>query len=348
MAAMMDNEYFRKITTTAILIILVVLSFLILKPILLSIIMGLIMAVVFSPAYDWILRKTKMKSIALISICLFLMVLIILLFWLLMPIFVKQSFEIYVAAQKIDFVQVFTKIFPSLSAEEFTAQFGSIFSGFITSSLNSLVTSVSSLLLNFPIIFLHMIVVFATFFFVLKDKDEILEYLKSLLPFSKDVERRLFQSSTNITRSVIYGQIVIGFIQGLIAGLGFLFFGVPNTIFLTLLAVLAGILIIGPAIIWIPVVIYLLLAGNGFAAAGVTFFGIISAVIDNFLRPFFISKSSKMHPLLSLTGMIGGVLFFGILGFIIGPLVLAYVIIILEIYRGKELQGFLLKSPEPN
>ncbi|MEK6820027.1 MAG: AI-2E family transporter [Nanoarchaeota archaeon] len=348
MAAIMDNEYFRKITTTAILIILVVLSFLILKPILLSIIMGLIMAVVFSPAYDWILKKTKMKSVALISICLFLMTLIILLFWFLMPIFVKQSFEIYVAAQQIDFVQVFTKIFPSLSAADLSSQFGSIFSGFVTSSLNSLVTSVSGLLLNFPVIFLHMIVVFATFFFVLKDKEEILEYLKSLLPFSKDVERRLFQSSTNITRSVIYGQIVIGFIQGLIAGLGFLFFGVPNTLFLTLLAILAGILIIGPTIIWIPVVIYLLLAGNGFAAAGVTFFGIISAVIDNFLRPFFISKSSKMHPLLSLTGMIGGFLFFGILGFIIGPLVLAYVIIILEIYRGKELQGFLLKSPEQN
>ena len=57
-----------------------------------------------------------------------------------------------------------------------------------------------------------------------------------------------------------------------------------------------------------------------------------------------ISKSSKMHPLLSLIGMIGGFFFFGILGFILGPLILAYVIIILELYRGKELQGFFLKQ----
>jgi len=51
-----------------------------------------------------------------------------------------------------------------------------------------------------------------------------------------------------------------------------------------------------------------------------------------------------MHPLLSLTGMIGGFFFFGILGFILGPLILAYVIIILEIYRGKELHGFFVKN----
>src|SRR3989344_9577226 len=281
MAGMIDNEYFRKITTTAILIVLVILSFLILRPILLSIIMGIIMAVVFSPGYSWILRKTKLKSIALILTCIFLIVLIVLPFWFLMQIFIKQSFEIYVAAQKIDFVQVFTKIFPSLNAEEFTAQFGSVFSGFITSSLNSFVTSVSTMLLNFPIIFLHMVVVFATFFFILKDKDEILDYLRSLMPFSKDVEKRLFQSSTDITLSVIYGQIIIGVIQGLIAGIGFFIFGVPNTLFLTLIAVIAGILpIVGPTIIWIPVVIYLLLAGNSVAAAGVTVFGVFSAIID--------------------------------------------------------------------
>ena len=180
MVAIMDNEYFRKITTTAILIVLVILSFLILKPILLSIIMGIIMAVVFFPVYSWILKKTKLKSVALISICLFLVVLIVLPFWFLMPIFVKQSFEIYVAAQKIDFVGVFTKLFPSLNSEQFTSQFGSVFSGFVTSSLNSFVTSVSTLLLNFPILFLHMVVVFATFFFVLKDKEEILDYLRGL------------------------------------------------------------------------------------------------------------------------------------------------------------------------
>ena len=340
-----DNEYFKKIMTTAILFILLVLSFLILRPILLSVIMGVILVAVFSPPHDWILKKTKSKFLSLTLICVFIVLMIVLPFWFLMPVFVKQSFEFYVAAQQIDFVQTFANIFPSLSQEQISSEFGSVFSGFITKSLNALVTSFSEVLLNFPTIFLQLIVVFATFFFVMKDKDEIMDFVRSLIPFSKDVEKRLIQSSTDITLSVVYGQIVIGIIQGLIAGFGFLIFGVPRTIFLTLLAVLAGILpIIGPTIIWIPVVIYLLISGNTFAAAGVAFFGVISAVIDNFLRPFLISKSSKMHPLLSLIGMIGGFFFFGILGFILGPLILAYVIIILELYRGKELQGFFLKQ----
>lgn len=348
MALIIDNEYFRKITSTVILVILLILTFLILKPILLSIIMGVILAIVFSPAYEWIYKKAKMKSVSLILICLFLILIIVLPFWFLMPLFVKQSLEVFIAVQKIDFAQLFARIFPALSeAGDFSTEFGPLFSSFITKSLNTFVNSISDTLLNFPIIFLHLVVVFATFFFVLKDKDEILEYIRGLLPFSKDVEKKLFNSSTDITYSVIYGQVVIGLIQGLIAGLGFFIFGVPNTIFLTLVAVLAGILpIIGPTIVWIPVVIYLLIDGSSFAAAGVTVFGIFSSVIDNLLRPFFVSKSSKMHPLLSLTGMIGGFFFFGILGFVLGPLILAYVITILEIYRGKELQGFFLKSPE--
>lgn len=348
MASIMDSEYFRKITSTVILIILLVLTFLILKPILLSIIMGIILAIVFVPAYEWVYKKTKIKSLSLTLICLFLIAIIVLPFWFLMPLFVKQSLEVFIAAQKIDFASLFAKIFPALSeAGNFTTEFGPLFSSFVTKSLSTFVNSISEMLLNFPIIFLHLVVVFATFFFVLKDKNEILNYIRGLLPFSKDVEKKLFDSSTDITYSVVYGQIVIGLIQGLIAGIGFWIFGVPKTLFLTLLAIITGILpIVGPTIVWIPVVIFLLIDGNSFAAAGVTVFGVFSAVIDNILRPFFVSKSSKMHPLLSLTGMIGGFLFFGILGFIIGPLILAYVIIILEIYRGKELQGIFLKAPE--
>ena len=345
MASMvMDNEYFKKITTTIILVILLVLSFLILKPILLSIIMGTILAIVMSPAYDWTLEKLKIKWASLTLICMIVVTVIVIPLWILTPIFIKQAFELFVAAQKIDLAKIFEVFLPSLPSETFTGDFHSILNSFITKSLTSFMDSLSQMILNFPTIFLHLVIVFATFFFILKDKEEILEYIRSLMPFSKEVERKLFQSSRDITISVIYGHIVIGFIQGIIAGLGFLIFGVPNTLFLTLLAVLAGILpIIGPTIIWVPVVIYLIIGGNNFGAVGVTFFGVISAVIDNFLRPFFVSRRSRMHPLLSLMGMIGGFFFFGILGFIIGPLVLAYVIIILEIYRGKEMNGFFVK-----
>lgn len=341
---MVDSEYFKKIITTIILAILLILSFLVLKPILLSIIMGIILAIVFTPPYDWVLGKVKSKPVALILTCFFIIALIVIPLWLLTPIFIKQAFEIFVAAQKIDFTQLLATAFPTLASEGYYSQFHALLGSFITKSLTTLMESLSEWILDFANIFLQLIIVFSTFFFVLKDKEEILEYFRSLMPFTKDVEKKLFQSSTDITLSVVYGQIVIGLIQGLIAGIGFFVFKVPNTLFLTSLAVVAGILpLIGPAIVWIPVVIFLLVNGSTNAAVGVTIFGLISAVIDNFLRPFFISKRAKMHPLISLMGMIGGFFFFGILGFIIGPLILAYVIIILELYRGKEVQGFFVR-----
>ena len=82
--------------------------------------------------------------------------------------------------------------------------------------------------------------------------------MKSLLPFSKEVEKKIFDYSKGITSSVLYGQVIIGILQGIAAGLGFFIFGVPKALFLTLLAMMAGIFpIIGTTIIWLPVAIYL-------------------------------------------------------------------------------------------
>lgn len=346
MPQLIDNESFRKILTTAILIVLIVISFLILEPILLSLISGIILAVVFSTPYEWIMKKTGSRNASLAIICVLLALIIILPIWFLTPIFLKQSFQVYISAQDIDLSSVLDKVFPSMS-NSISAGFGSVFSSFITKTLNSLTTAVSNLILHFPEIFLHLIVAFSTFFFILKDKEEIILYIKSVTPFSKDVEKKLFDSSRGIILSVVYGQIIIGIIQGLVASIGFFIFQAPNPMFLALVAVVLGILpIIGPLLVSIPVIFYFLLAGNTFAAFGVGFFGVLSSVIEHILRPWFVAKRSNLHPLLSLVGMVGGFFFFGVLGFVIGPIVLAYVFIILEIYRGRELPGFFLAKQQ--
>lgn len=336
----MKDQEFKKIMTIIIIGILITLSFLLLKPILLSIIIGIILAFIFSPLYNWILKFIKFKNIAAAIICLLLIILIVLPFWFLTPIFIEQSFRIYLASQQMDFVTPLKTIFPSFFAsEEFSAEIGSVLYSFATRTANFFVNILSQLILNFPALFLQFLVTFFTFFFVLRDKEIISDYIKSLLPFSKDVEKKLFESSKGITSSVIYGQVIIGMFQGLIVGLGFFIFNVPNPLFLTLLASLAGIFpIIGTTIIWLPVVVYLFLAGNTFPAIGITLFGLVSSTIDNILRPAFVASKTNLHPLIILIGMIGGLFLFGILGFILGPLILAYLIIIMDIYRGKNIE----------
>ncbi len=343
-----SEAYFDKIMTAIILIVLIVFSFLLLKPILLSIIFGLLLAFVFMPVYDWIYKKTKSKNLSASIMIILLLLIIFLPIWFLTPILIDQSFKIFQTTLQIDFVTPLKNLFPKFFAsEQFSTQISSVVSSFTIKTANSVTNAFTDILLNLPAISMHILVVLFTFFFTLRDRDEVGDYVRSLLPFPKEVEKKLFQYSSEITKSVVYGTILIGMLQGIIAGLGFFIFSVPNALFLTLLAVIAGILpILGTAIIWVPVFIFMLIAGNNLAAWGIFAFGMMSSWIDNILRPIFISKMTKIHSGIVLISMIGGAFFFGILGLVIGPLVIAYLLIILELYRKKPMPGLVIKEFE--
>ena len=179
--------------------------------------------------------------------------------------------------------------------------------------------SISMVILDFPNLALQFTVIFFTFFFVLRDQEVIVEYVKSLLPFSKDVEKKLFDNSKLLTSAILYGQVIIGIIQGVILGIGLFIFGVKNALILTLFARLAGILpILGTAIVWLPVAVYLFVAGNTVPAWGVVVFGVLSSTVDNILRPIIVSRRTKIHSGILVVSMIGGIFLFGIMGFILG------------------------------
>jgi predicted PurR-regulated permease PerM len=215
---------------------------------------------------------------------------------------------------------------------------------FVTRITNSVMTAFSDVILNFPTLALQLIVTLFVFFFTLRDGEKLINYVQSLLPFPKSVEKRLFKSTKEITYSVLYGQVVIGILQGLLAGVGFFIFGINNALFLTFLAAIAGILpIIGTALVWVPVAIYLIITGNIGAFIGVSIFGILSSIMENTIKPAFVAKRTNVNPVVILLGMIGGLLFFGILGIILGPLILSYLLIVLEVYRDKRVPGILIE-----
>lgn len=344
----MDNDYFKKIMTAAILIILIVLSFFLLRPIILSIIFGIILALIFTPIYDFAFKYIKSKNITAFLMCLLLIVLVVVPLWYITPIAIDQSIKFYMTSQNMDFISPLKAVFPSIfQSEAFANEIGSAIHSFVTKTTNSLMNSLSNVILNFPTLFLQLLVVFFSFFFVLRDKEELIEYIQSLIPFSKEVEKRLFKSSKDLTVSILYGQIVLGIVQGIAVGIGFFIFGVPNALLITILAMLAGVFpIIGTAIVWVPVAIYLLIAGNTINALGVVIFGLISSVIETLFKPIFISRRAKMNSSLILFGMVGGILLFGLLGIILGPLILAYLFIVIEAYRNKKLPDAVIMSPE--
>lgn len=345
---MIDEVYFKRIMSSVVLIVLIVLSFFLVKPLLMSIITGVLLAFIFSPVFDWINKRINSKNLSASIISVFLALLIIIPFWFLMPIIISQSFQIYQAIQGFDFVTPLKTVFPGMfSSEGISKELVSILYSFTTNAANYITNFFTKLILDIPELTLQFVVMAFTFFYVLRDKEELLIYIKSLLPFSKEVENKIFEYSKGITFSVIYGHVIIGILQGIICGLGFYLFKVPNAIFFTLLAVVLGILpIIGTTIVWLPAAIYTLISQGTLPAFGLAVFGLTSNFVEDFLRPVIIGRKTQINSALILIGMIGGILLFGILGVILGPLIVGYLLILLEAYRNKKTPGLIIQPAE--
>jgi predicted PurR-regulated permease PerM len=134
--------------------------------------------------------------------------------------------------------------------------------------------------------------------------------------------------------ATIYGGILIAIIQGLLGGLSFWVLGLPSPIFWgTAMALLSFIPIGGTALIWAPAAIILLIGGailKGLILLGVGV--VIISMVDNILRPLFISSKTNIHPLLLFFAVLGGIQAFGLIGLVAGPLIVTLFLTLIEIY----------------
>jgi len=185
-----------------------------------------------------------------------------------------------------------------------------------------------------------VLVLFQTFiffyvmFFFLKDGHVLLEKIMYYLPLDDADERLLLKRFTSVTRATLKGTLVIGFLQGTLAGAAFWAVGITSAAFWgTVMIVLSIIPGIGTALIWVPAAAVLALEGDYGRAAGLTLFcAVVVGSIDNVLRPRLVGRDTKMHDLLVFFGTIGGLALFGIVGFMIGPVVAALFVTVWEMY----------------
>lgn len=333
----MDDKYLNNFLLTFTILCLFGLAFFVLKDIILALLLGTILGFMFHPVYLFLNKRIKSPTITSLIMCALLLLIITIPLWFLAPTLFNQSFNLYVSSQSVDLTNPLNKIFSYfLHSEKMSSEMTSRIVSLITKSANSFVNFSSEFLTSLPNLFLRFLIVLFAFFYFLRDKEQILNYIQGVLPFSKEVGKKFFVQTSEITTSILYGQFVIGLVQGIIVGIGFLIFGVPNTLLLTILAAIAGILpIIGTTIIWLPVSIYLVVSGSIFGGVGVIFFGLLSNAAETFSKPLWVSKRAKIHPAIILVGMIGGLFAFGFLGFILGPLALAYLFIVLDLYKNK-------------
>lgn len=334
---MSESEDFKRIIYAGIILGLFVLAFFLLEPLILIIVFSLILAFVFQPVYKKLSKFFRSKNFSAFLICLVFALLIIVPVWFLSPMLVEQSFEIYEQAQGTNFAEPIKQVLPDTAASnDLSTQIGSSIHSFVTDLANSATNLFSNMITDFPVLVLKILVLFFTFFVALKEQESISSYIKSVIPFNEKIKNKLFRASRGVTSSVIYGQVILGILQGLLVGAGLFIFGVENALLLTIVASLAGVFpIIGTAIVWVPTVILLFISGSYLPSFGILVFGVIASIADGIIKPIFISRRVSMHSALVLLGMVGGLLLFGIIGVILGPLILAYLFIVLEIYRDK-------------
>jgi predicted PurR-regulated permease PerM len=188
--------------------------------------------------------------------------------------------------------------------------------GFLAASASRMTAETAVFLLN-------LFVMLYSMFFFLKDGGTILEQLLYYLPLRDDDEALMVQRFASITRATVKGTLVIGVIQGTLAGLGFWGAGIGGAVFWgTLMVVLSIVPGIGAALVWVPAVLYLFVTSQLLAG---TLLGLWCAVvvgtIDNMLRPMLVGRDAKMPDLLILVGTLGGLYLFGPIGFMVGPIV---------------------------
>lgn len=335
----------QRISVILLIALLAVLAFLILRPVLLSIVGGLILAYIFFPVYKWTHKVVKSKSLSAAIVSIIALAIIIVPLWFLIPVLSEQVFEFFKVLQQLDIHSLSKSFFPSAS-EQFVAQITNTFNSATTGIVSSILDSLLGLLINFPTITLHLVLVAFVFFFALRDGPQLRDFVSALSPLNKTQEKVLVNQFKDMTDSIVYGQIIIGLIQGILAGIGFFIFGVEHALLLTGLAIILGIIpVIGVAILYIPLGIYMLISGSPIVALIFLAYNIfIVSTVDNILRPHLVSRKTKISQVIILVGMIGGLFIFGVLGLILGPLILAYFLTFLKAYKDKNLSSLFNNS----
>lgn len=187
------------------------------------------------------------------------------------------------------------------------------------------------------------IMLYAMYFFYVSGAEGLKRVLY-LFPLESSQEDRLLRRFVSVTRATLKGTLVIGLVQGGLAGVAFWVAGIPGAVFWgTIMAVLSIIPAVGAALVWIPADIYLFATGQVAAGVGLLVWcGVVVSSADNVLRPRLVGRDTQMPDLLVLLSTLGGIALFGMLGFIVGPIVAALFLTVWELYGeafGKYLPG---------
>jgi predicted PurR-regulated permease PerM len=187
---------------------------------------------------------------------------------------------------------------------------------------------------------LNLFIFFVSLFYFLVDRERISKEMMQLSPLRDSVDHEIALRMVETVRGVIFGSLIVGLVQGVLAGIGLTIFGVPGALLWAALVVIAAqIPMLGTSVVMLPAVAYLFIVGDAGQGVGLLVWSLVLvSTIDNVLKPYVVGGKTRMHGLLILVSMLGGLQAFGPVGFILGPTILAAFLVVIELYKAGILE----------
>lgn len=322
------------------------LAYQIIAPFLTAVAWAMVFAIVFYPVYAFLYRQVKFRSLAsLITIALILIV-------ILGPISYLTSLLItetqaFLASIDQDRLESMERFYSGLSSSPLYQKM-SVYMGELPSEQTiregirragkTLIDTMSLQITNVLVILANFLFMIFTIFFFLRDSAGFLAKARDFMPFSERHKDRLANQAKDMIVSTVYGGATVALIQGILGGLAYYAVGMESPVMWGVaMAVMSFVPVIGTFSIWGPGSVYLLLGGSYARGIGLFLFGVlVISMVDNILRPLIIGSRTKMPTILILFSVLGGIKLFGMIGFVMGPLIMAAFISVFEIFRHIE------------
>ncbi|MCI0542153.1 AI-2E family transporter [bacterium] len=317
--------------------VVALLAFLVFRPFLNILLLAGVFAVLLFPVHSAFLRwfGGGKSMAAFVTVFIAFIFLIIPIFFLGMQIF-EQASAVYTKMQGngSGYARVvesaietpIRQVFPEFSFD--AREYAGRAIGLVAENFGFFVSQTAYILLAITLL------LFALFSF-LRDGRAMLLSVRSVSPLEPQYNEEIAKKIQRTINTVVKGTLLIALIQGVFVGMGFYIFGIPNaTLWGSIGGVASLIQGLGTSLVIVPGVIYLALAGNLAAALGLAIWGaLIVGLIDNILISYFYGKESGVPPVFILFAVLGGLVSFGPLGFIFGPIILSLFVSMMHIYR---------------
>lgn len=314
-----------------------VFAFFIFRPFWIVLVLGASLSIVFYPVYSWFKKRHLPNWLAsLITILSFIIILCVPLFGI-GTLVLNQSQSLYHSivnnGNNVPLISSIgnkiNQMLPNGTYFDINEKV-SAFVSFLTNNIASIFSATASLFVSFILLLL-------TIFYLLKDGEGWRKTFLKLSPLSDKDDEKILDKLSGTINGVIKGYLLIAFIQGALMGIGLYIFHVPNpAIWGTIAGIAAIIPPLGTAVVSIPAVIFLFIAGYTSGAVGLLIWSIvIVGAGDNFLNPYIVGHKINIPPFLMLFAVLGGISLLGPVGILIGPLTVSLLYTLTEIYRSE-------------